>query len=153
VIGTDTGELNTQRNGQRVALVHGPVPDGASAGRPIDDLTHAPRSLRDAELARRAGLHAYEDFDLPTLLLAEVAPEAIKPKVDHLLEALGAPLIDALTAYFARDMDVNATAEAMHVHPNTLRYRLGRIEKLLGKSLRNPAAIAELQLALLTRTY
>jgi purine catabolism regulator len=41
----------------------------------------------------------------------------------------------------------------MHVHPNTLRYRLGRIEKLLGKSLRNPAAIAELQLALLTRTY
>ena len=45
-------------------------------------------------------------------------------------------------------MDVNATAEAMHVHPNTLRYRLGRVEKLLGRSLRQPATIAELTLAL-----
>ena len=46
-------------------------------------------------------------------------------------------------------MDVNATAEAMHVHPNTLRYRLSRVEKLLGRSLRNPATIAKLSLALL----
>ena len=46
-------------------------------------------------------------------------------------------------------MDVNATAEAMHVHPNTLRYRLSRVEKLLGRSLRQPATIAELSLALL----
>ena len=43
---------------------------------------------------------------------------------------------------------INATAEAMHVHPNTLRYRLGRVEKLLGRSLRQPATIAELTLAL-----
>lgn len=153
VIGTDHGELSTERRGRRVALVHGEPPSGTHAGRLIADLADAPRSLRDAELAAKAGRPAYEDFDLPTLLLAEVAPEAIQPKVDQLLDPLGVPLLEALTEYFARDMDVNAAAEAMHIHPNTLRYRLGRIEKLLDRSLRSPATIAELQLALLTRTY
>ena len=90
-----------------------------------------PRSFRDAELAvervpRRAQL-AYEDFDLATLVLSEVPPEHIRPRVDELMAPLRAnpPLLEALVEYFARDMDVNATAEAMHVHPNTLRYRLG----------------------------
>jgi len=46
-------------------------------------------------------------------------------------------------------MDVKAAADAMHVHPNTLRYRLSRVEQLLGRSLRSPATIAELSLALL----
>ena len=113
-----------------------------------------PRSYRDAELAVervRAGTLAYEDFDLATLVLSEVEPEHIRPRVDELMAPLRAnpPLLEALVEYFARDMDVNATAEAMHVHPNTLRYRLSRVEKLLGRSLRNPATIAELSLALL----
>ena len=112
-----------------------------------------PRSYRDALLAVERvtdGQLAYEDFDLATLLLAEVPPEHIRPRVEELLAPLKAnpPLLEALVEYFARDMDVNATAEAMHVHPNTLRYRLGRVEKLLGRSLRRPATIAELTLAL-----
>ena len=57
----------------------------------------------------------------------------------------------ALKEFFARDQDVNAAAAALHVHPNTLRYRLGRVEALLGRSLRSPATIAELMLALSTR--
>jgi PucR family transcriptional regulator, purine catabolism regulatory protein len=35
------------------------------------------------------------------------------------------------------------------VHPNTLRYRLARAEELLGGSLRQPATIASLHIALL----
>jgi purine catabolism regulator len=98
----------------------------------------------------RAGQLAYEDFDLATLLLSEVPPEHIRPRVEELLAPLKAnpPLLEALVEYFARDMDVNATADAMHVHPNTLRYRLARVEKLLGRSLRQPATITELTLAL-----
>ena len=74
--------------------------------------------------------------------------------MDELLAPLRAnpPLLEALVEYFARDMDVNATAEAMHVHPNTLRYRLSRVEKLLGRSLRSPPTIAELSLALLAES-
>ena len=36
----------------------------------------------------------------------------------------------------------------MRVHHNSLRYRLGRIEQLLGRSLKDPATIASLYIAL-----
>ncbi len=154
--------LVTTRKDRAVALVQGgevalaAALDGVRAGlgRPIEDIGDVPRSSRDADLAVervREGTLAYEDFDLATLVLSEVAPEHIQPRVDELMAPLRAnpPLREALVEYFARDMDVNATADAMHVHPNTLRYRLSRVEKLLGRSLRNPATIAELSLALL----
>jgi purine catabolism regulator len=84
-------------------------------------------------------------------VLSEAPPDHIAPKVDEFLAPLLAnpPLYEALTEYFARDMDVAATAEAMHVHPNTLRYRLARVEKLLGRSLREPTTIADLVIALM----
>ena len=119
---------------------------------------------RDLAAERRPGLHdalpiyepgarllEYEDFDVCTLLLSEVPADTIRAKVDDLLAPIrGNPgLYEALVEYFARDMDVTATAEAMHVHPNTLRYRLARIEKLLGRSLRQSTTIADLCLALL----
>ncbi|WP_028066481.1 PucR family transcriptional regulator [Solirubrobacter soli] len=148
--------LVSARGELAIALVQGVVAlTGlrAGIGRPVTTIGDVPRSYRDALLAVERvteGQLAYEDFDLATLLLAEVPPEHIRPRVDELLAPLKAnpPLLEALVEYFARDMDVNATAEAMHVHPNTLRYRLGRVEKLLGRSLRRPATIAELTLAL-----
>ena len=155
---TDVPHLCTTRDGRCVALVQGALPDlgntRAGIGRPVARIADIPRSHRDAQIAVarvQQGTLAYEDFDLATLLLSEVPPEHIRPRIDELLAPLRAnpPLLEALVEYFARDMDVNATAEAMHVHPNTLRYRLSRVEKLLGRSLRRPATIAELSLALL----
>jgi DNA-binding PucR family transcriptional regulator len=35
------------------------------------------------------------------------------------------------------------------LHPNSLRYRLARIEELIGRSLRLPSTIADLHIALL----
>ena len=59
------------------------------------------------------------------------------------------PLLnDAIVAYFEHDMDVGRTAKALCLHPNTLRYRLGRLEALLDLSLKQPAAIAALYIAL-----
>jgi DNA-binding PucR family transcriptional regulator len=44
---------------------------------------------------------------------------------------------------------VPRTAAALHLHANSLRYRLGRIEDQLGRSLRDPGTIANLYLAVL----
>jgi DNA-binding PucR family transcriptional regulator len=45
-------------------------------------------------------------------------------------------------------MDVMSAARAMGLHHNSLRYRLGRVEQFLGCSLKDPATIASLYIAL-----
>jgi purine catabolism regulator len=113
-------------------------------------------SLRDAELAlERAASEgtvvAFEHFDLATLLLSEASPERLEPKVAEVVAVLREhpALYEALIAYFDHDLDVGATAAELHLHPNSLRYRLTRIEQVLDRSLKRPATIAELHIALL----
>ena len=58
-------------------------------------------------------------------------------------------LWEAVVAYFDHDLDVVRTAAALHLHPNSLRYRLARVEKLLGRSLKQPSTVAGLYIAIL----
>jgi DNA-binding PucR family transcriptional regulator len=44
---------------------------------------------------------------------------------------------------------VSRAADALRVHPNSMRYRLAKIEQLLGCSLSVPETIARVYLALL----
>ena len=91
-----------------------------------------------------------EDFDLGAFMVAEIQPERLAPKVDEILSALRAnpPLHEALRAYFAHDLDIAATAASLHMHRNSLRYRLARVEHVLGRSLKQPATIAAVYIAL-----
>jgi carbohydrate diacid regulator len=92
----------------------------------------------------------FADFDLGTLVVSESPPERIQPKVDECLADLRShpALHAAVVAYFQHGMDVMRTAEAMHLHHNTVRYRLMRVEQLTGRPLRDPATIASLYIAL-----
>jgi len=92
----------------------------------------------------------FEDLDLVTFVVGEVGSQRLAPKVAGPLAALhGHPALrDALLAWFAHDLDVVAAAKALHLHPNSVRYRLSRIEALLGRPLRSPATIADLHIAL-----
>ena len=96
---------------------------------------------------------AFEELDLATLMATEVAAEGLAPKVEGLLAELRAHrgLYEAVVAYFAHDLDVMRAAEALHLHHNSLRYRLGRVEHVLGRSLKDPALIASLYIALAAR--
>ena len=126
-------------------------------GRAVTAIVDAHHSLRDAELAAdRGGLDPdrrimhFDDFDLGTFMVSEIAPERLAPKVDEILSVLRAnpPLHDALSAYFAHDLDIAATAAWLHMHRNSLRYRLTRTEQLLGRSLKQPSTIAAVYIAL-----
>jgi purine catabolism regulator len=128
----------------------------AGIGRSVSGIGAVRESLRDAELAlERAASEdtvvAFEHFDLGTLLLSEASPERLEPKVAEVVATLreNPALYEALVAYFEHDLDVPATAAELHLHPNSLRYRLARIEEVLGRSLKRPATIAELHIALL----
>lgn len=124
-------------------------------GRRIQGPAGVCHSFRDAVLAveRRFGddgLVDFGDFDLATLLVSEADENRMQPKIDEYLAPLrtNPGILATLRAYFAHDLDVGATAEALHVHPNTLRYRLARVEQLTGRSLKNPATIAGFHIAL-----
>jgi purine catabolism regulator len=164
--------LVQQREDAITALVQGPDDQVATAlaalsddfpalvigiGRPVTAIVEAQHSLRDAELAAdRGGLDPerrimrFEDFDLGTFTVSEIPPERLGPKVDEILSVLRAnrPLHEALSAYFAHDLDIAATAAALHMHRNSLRYRLARAEQVLGRSLKQPSTIAAVYIAL-----
>jgi DNA-binding PucR family transcriptional regulator len=60
-------------------------------------------------------------------------------------------LLDTLEAYYAADLSVPRAARALRIHPNSLRYRLGRIEQIVRLPLSSPRTVAILYLALLDR--
>ncbi len=132
----------------------------AGVGRPATDVRSVPQSLQDAELAlqhasnaRSATIVSFEDFDIATLVASEISSERLNTKIDELLGMLtpNPGVYEALVAYFEHDLDIMKTAEAMHLHHNSLRYRLGRAENYLGRSLKDPATITSLYIALTAR--
>lgn len=56
-------------------------------------------------------------------------------------------------AYLSHRGNAAATARALHLHPQTVRYRLARLRELLGDSLDDPEAHFELEAALRRRGW
>jgi purine catabolism regulator len=126
-------------------------------GRAVTAIVESHHSLRDAVLAADRGgrdperrIMRFEEFDLGTFVVSEIRADRLAPKVDEILSVLRAnpPLHEALSAYFAHDLDIATTAASLHMHRNSLRYRLARAEQLLGRSLKQPATIAAVYIAL-----
>lgn len=132
---------------------------------PAVSVAEAPRSLRWARL----GLRLVRDGALPeegptrverhlgeAILLQDeqLAGELVGRRLG-VLEQLPAAerdrLLDTLTAWLDFQRHTPAVAEALHVHPQTVRYRLGRLRELLGEALESPDGRFELELALRAR--
>lgn len=60
----------------------------------------------------------------------------------------GTALAETLTAYFGTGGSPSRTAEALHIHVNTVTQRLDRVAKLLGDGWTDPERALEIQLAL-----
>jgi DNA-binding PucR family transcriptional regulator len=78
-----------------------------------------------------------------TVLLDEIIslvagqPRLVDPRARKLREQ-DPVLADTLNAYLDGFGDIGAVAQRLQIHPNTVRYRIRRIEKLLSTSLENP---------------
>jgi hypothetical protein len=58
-------------------------------------------------------------------------------------------LADTLACWLAHDREVRSTARSLHVHANTVRYRLSRVEKILDRSLSETPVLTALYLTAL----
>lgn len=82
----------------------------------------------------------------PTLVDA-LAARSLAP-LHSLPESSRRDLPETLLAWLSRDRDVKRAAEDLNCHPNTVRYRLGKLHRLYGATLEDPEARFELQIAL-----
>jgi DNA-binding PucR family transcriptional regulator len=117
---------------------------------------------RGAARLRRAtrpgGLVDIRTLGLSALLLETGAPDALRRFARSVLQPLvlhderrGGDLVPTLRVWLRTGCSAAATAAELVVHPNTVGYRLSRIEQLTGRSLRGLDTRLELQLALTVR--
>jgi sugar diacid utilization regulator len=101
----------------------------------------ARRALRHADPA--AALEEISLFDYLAESADETAQRLAPPGLDQL-----ASLAETLEAYAACDLNVARSAEYLDVHPNTVHYRLRRVQELTGRDPRKFADLVELTTAL-----
>ncbi|MFD4603719.1 PucR family transcriptional regulator [Streptomyces sp. NPDC058464] len=107
-------------------------------------------------VARRRGRILVEHEQLASgSVLPLLADDAVKAFADGLLRALyehdatgRGDLVASLRAWLSRHGQWDAAAADLGVHRHTLRYRMRRVEEILGRSLDDPDVRMELWLAL-----
>jgi hypothetical protein len=92
--------------------------------------------------------------DLVTLaewLVGSADPDELRRRVRQRFGQLRnfPELSETLGRWLAEDRNVRAAAASMHIHANTLRYRLSRIEELTSCKLSDVSDLADLYLSLL----
>jgi hypothetical protein len=122
-------------------------------------LGDTPRALHYARLvlgSLPAGVPAVAQFEqTPLRVLAAAAPDAAGELVRTVLgPVLDLPdqdrssLLGTLQAWFEAGGSAVETGRRIYCHPNTVRYRLRRLQEHTGRSLEDPRAVAELLTAL-----
>jgi DNA-binding PucR family transcriptional regulator len=131
---------------------------------PVVELARASRSVARAQAAwplhvagllgtDQAGLIRADEHLLALLLAAE--PELAAELCEHALAPLhalqagaGARGEQTLRAWLDAHGDVSVAAATLHVHPQTVRYRLAALREVFGDALDDPGARLEVAIAL-----
>jgi DNA-binding PucR family transcriptional regulator len=145
------GSLHTELGLELRAVVAAPVAglDQAAAARTevdrvLDSAGRHPGVLHQVTSLAEARTTVLLD-EIVTLMAGD--PRLVDPRV-HALREHDPVLADTLRAYLDSFGDVASAARWLHVHPNTVRYRVRRIERLLSTSLADPDVRLLLSLSL-----
>jgi purine catabolism regulator len=138
-------------------------PYSCGIGRIAKNLQSIPQSYREAQQALEIGrklfgegkLHSFARLGIYRLLfyldgqseLTDFYYETLGPLLANDSRSDGT-LIETLEGFFRYNGNLSETARAMHLHRNSLLYRLDRVEALLGRSLEGAELRLNLQIAL-----
>jgi len=153
VLVRDAGQLRALRDSLCVTVGDDRV--SAASGSAAPDAGGLPASFAEARrllaLAHRRGatVLGYEDAGLVQVLLAtprdrleQYVAACLGPVLDK------ADLLQTLRAWLAESGSRRSVSEQLHLHRNSVGYRVRRLKDLLGVDPLEPAAAAGLQLAL-----
>ncbi len=148
------------RPGRRQRLVSTLAGASAVVGHPVP-LAYLPASVRIAEVAaelRRAGvltddpIFAEEHLDAIIVhrdgRLLEALRQRVLAPLSGLAPAVRERLSETLASWLRHMGDRQAVAAHLHIHPQTVRYRMTQLHNLFGEALDDPDNRARLTLAL-----
>ena len=141
-----------------LALISRMATDRVGVSARFDDLREAAQALRYARVTLRGRSEPgrpVTTFDGSILATAAVsAPEVMVKLVTPTMECFAElaenerdVLFDTFKVWLDNDGSLRTVGELLFCHPNTVRYRLHRIEQRTGRSLTRPRDVAELALA------
>lgn len=112
-------------------------------GRRYDSLTEIFRSYQEAKVALELGklmrpqqeTPFFADLGMARLLFSHDWQELQEFYFEIFRELSDPELMETLEAYINHGCDLKATAKALFLHPNSLRYRLKKIEEVLERDL------------------
>lgn len=149
------GVRNEHQLADVVALVSRLTANRVGVSHCFEDLRHAPRALRYARVALRgrrydgANVTVFDGSILATAAVSDpdVMVRLVTPTIqcfDGLAQGEREVLFDTFQVWLQKDGSLNAAGELLFCHPNTVRYRLHRIEQRTSRSLSRPRDVAEL---------
>lgn len=110
-------------------------------------------ALRRRGLLEDDPLFVTDHFDALLIHRDERLYQSLRSQVlavlDDVPDRARARLLETLTAWLRHMGNRNAVAEELHVHPQTVRYRLGQLREVFGDALNDPDTRARLFLALM----
>jgi PucR C-terminal helix-turn-helix domain/GGDEF-like domain len=126
---------------------------------PYGNLERTAPALRQARLACAAATPHTTDlvrfYQEPVAVLLVSAPDAAESTARRILGPVldlpdddRAVTVDTARVWIASAGSTSTAATRLHLHRNTVRYRLRRLEELTNRSLANPLDLAELHVAL-----
>lgn len=126
---------------------------------PYPGLDQTAPALRQAQLACAAATPGTTDLvrfdEEPIAVLLVSAPDAshsvarrVLGRVLDLPETDRTLIIATIRTWLAEAGSTSTAARRMHVHRNTVRHRLRRLEELTGRSLADPVQVSEVHVAL-----
>lgn len=133
-------------------------------GKCKQDVSLVPESYREAKEAIYLGKriqpntweipYAFADFEpdallqhLPNALLCHYVDVTLKTLKQH-DQDVGSDLVHTLDVYLASGKHIGQTSQTLYIHRNTVKFRVSRIEALLGVDLSDEETVFRLRLGL-----
>jgi DNA-binding PucR family transcriptional regulator len=134
----------------------GPVVPLSQAGRSLRWARQVLALVRRGVIGQRSGLVRCDEHLSTLLLLADenLAQVCVTARLAPLLRLRPEQqetLAETLLSWLQSAGNANIAARQLHVHPQTVRYRLRHLQELFGEALAQPAARFDLEVALQAR--